>query len=183
MIVLTSRTPLGALKPTTSGAAVRRARALAPRAGPFDFLKNNKDTEGIDPMYAQQQEILRKRRSGANLTKEVNARRANVSRFINKKLPAAEQKKIEEKNRAKANALSKEAVKGGIPLPMASFGMPEFDGGERFDLRGKYVDDGWVDPEDLKKGNGGGLFGGLFGKGAKPPPPPPKKKGFFGGKK
>ena len=183
MFALTSRTPLGALKPTTSGAAVRRARALAPRAGPFDFLKNNKDTEGIDPMYAQQQEILRKRRSGANLTKEVNARRANVSRFINKKLPAAEQKKIEEKNRAKANALSKEAVKGGIPLPMASFGMPEFDGGERFDLRGKYVDDGWVDPEDLKKGNGGGLFGGLFGKGAKPPPPPPKKKGFFGGKK
>ena len=149
MFALTSRTPLGALKPTTSG--VRRARAVAPRAGPFDFLKNNKDTEGIDPMYAQQQEILRKRRSGANLTKEVNARRANVSRFINKKLPAAEQKKIEEKNRAKANALSKEAVKGGIPLPMASFGMPEFDGGERFDLRGKYVDDGSFETDEEQK--------------------------------
>jgi hypothetical protein len=183
MLALTSRTPLGALKVTPSGAPARRARAVVPRAGPFDFLKNNKDTEGIDPMFAQQQEILRKRRSGANLTKEVNARRANVSRFLNKKLPAAEQKKIEEKNRAKANALSKEAVKGGIPLPMASFGMPEFDGGERFDLRGKYVDDGWVDPEDLKKGSGG-LFGGLFGgKKATPPPPPKKKPFFFGGKK
>jgi len=144
-------------------------------------LKNNKDVDGIDPMFQQQQEILKKRRSGANLAKEVNARRSTVSRFINKKLPAAEQKRLEEKNRAAANKLSKEAVKGGLPLPMASFGIPEFDGGERFDLRGKYVDDGWVDEEDLRKG-GAGVFGGLFGKKAPPPPPPKKKGGFFGKK-
>ena len=149
-------------------------------AGPFDWLQNNKDIGGRDTTFEAQQEILRKRRSGANLGKEVAARRAKVSRFVNKKLPAAEQKAIEEKNRKKANALSKEAVKGGIPLPMASFGMPEFDGGERFDLRGKYVDEGWVDPADAKRGSGG-LFGGVFGK--KEPPKTksekPKKKGWF----
>ena len=159
--------------------AVRRAVCV--RAGPFDWLQNNKDVSGRDTMFNEQQEILRKRRSGANLGKEVAARRAKVSRFVNKKLPEAEMKAIEAKNRAKANALSKEAVKGGIPLPMASFGMPEFDGGERFDLRGKYVDEGWVDTESS------GPFGGLFGgkKKSSPPgkaskAPPPKKKGWFG---
>ena len=161
----------------SSSSRHRKRFATTPRAGPFDFLQNNKDIGGRDPMYERQQEILKKRRSGANLSKEVNERRAKVSRYINKKLPAAEQAKIDAENRKKANALSKEAVKGGIPLPMASFGMPEFDGGERFDLRGKYVDEGWVDPEDANKG---GLFGGLFGKKKKTPPPPPKKKGWFG---
>ena len=163
----------------------RRARAIA-RAGPFDFLRNNKDIGGRDTTWEAQQEILKKRRSGANLGKEVAARRAKVSRFVNKKLPAAEQKAIEAKNRAKANALSKEAVTGGIPLPMISLGMPEFDGGERFDLRGKYVDEGWVDPEDAKAAAGDWLFGGAFKKKASSAqkksaaPPKPKKKGWFG---
>ena len=123
--------------------------------GPFEWLQNNKDIGGRDTTFEAQQEILRKRRSGANLGKEVAARRAKVSRFVNKKLPSAEQKAIEEKSK-KANALSKEAVKGGIPLPMASFGMPEFDGGERFDLRGKYVDEGGSIP---RAPSGAGRFG------------------------
>ena len=45
-------------------------------------------------------------------------------------------------------------MKGGIPLPMASFGMPEFDGGERFDLKGPYVDEGWVDEKDKDQKDG-----------------------------
>mmetsp|Transcript_15609 Transcript_15609/g.33832 ORF Transcript_15609/g.33832 Transcript_15609/m.33832 type:complete len:86 (+) Transcript_15609:461-718(+) len=81
---------------------------------------------------------------------------------MNKSLSADEMKNINDKNKKKAAALSKEAMKGGIPLPMASFGMPEFDGGERFDLRAKYTDEGWVDEEAEKKK--GGLFKKLFGK-------------------
>jgi len=37
----------------------------------------------------------------------------------------------------------KEDAKGGIPLPMASFGVSRFDGGERFDLRLPFVDAGY----------------------------------------
>ena len=189
MTALASTIAFRSIASTTSLAresASRRRRAARPRrrpsrvsCGPFDWLQNNKDIGGRDTTFEAQQEILRKRRSGANLGKEVAARRAKVSRFVNKKLPSAEQKAIEERNRKKANALSKEAVKGGIPLPMASFGMPEFDGGERFDLRGKYVDEGWVDPEDAKRGAGG--FGGLFGKKEAPKKKgeKPKKKGWF----
>ena len=69
-------------------------------------------------------------------------------------------------------------------MPMISLGMPEFDGGERFDLRGKYVDEGWVDPEDAKAAAGDWLFGGAFKKKAssaqKKPAATPKKKGWFG---
>ena len=41
--------------------------------------------------------------------------------------------------------------------------MPEFDGGERFDLRAPYADEGWVDTENNGISNPftlGGLFGG-----------------------
>ena len=110
----------------------------------------------------------------------VKARRQKVAGFVNNKLSKREMDAIEKKNQEKANALSKEAFrgKGFIPLPMASFGMPEFDAGERFDLRGPYADEGWVDENDA--GGFKNPFAGLFGKMEKPPPPPPKKKGFFG---
>ena len=56
--------------------------------------------------------------------------------------------------------------------------MPEFDGGERFDLRGKYVDEGWVDPEDA---SARGRFRRFIGKKEAPKKKgeKPKKKGWF----
>ena len=161
--------------------AVTHASLLRPRpinAGLFDFLQNNKDVGGRDPMFEKQQEILKKRRQNVNLEKEINERRRRVGGYMKKNLPEAEMRKINAENERKAKALSKEAMKGGIPLPMASFGMPEFDGGERFDLKGPYADEGWVDETD----DGLGFFSRLFGKKQPPPPPPPppaKKRGFF----
>lgn len=40
-----------------------------------------------------------------------------------------------------------EVPKWGIIIPIAPFGMPEYDGGERFDLRLPHVDNGWVDED------------------------------------
>ena len=79
--------------------------------------------------------------------------------------------------------LAKEAFKGQkgwISLPGMAIGMPEFDGGERFDLRAPYADEGWVDENDKGGGFLGGLFGGKKKEEKKAPPPKPKKKGLFG---
>merc|ERR1719296_266436 len=58
---------------------------------------------------------------------------------------------------------------GGIPLPMASFGVGgefgvggKFDNGGRFDLRLPYAEQGWVDEE-----SDGNPFSNLFGGGKK----------------
>lgn len=131
-------------------------------AGWFD---NNKDVGGRDVMWEKQQEILRKRRSGNNVESEVSERRKKVSGFMKGTLAKEETEAIKKKNREAANALSKEAFKGKgfLPIPGMSIGMPEFDGGERFDLRAPYADEGWVDEEDGGVSNPftlGGLFGG-----------------------
>ena len=164
-------------------------RSLVVTAGWFD---NNKDTAGRDPMFEQQQEILRRRRKGVSLESEVSKRRAKVSGFMKGTLAKEEMTAIKEKNKAKADELSKEAFKGKkgfLSLPTASFGMPEFDGGERFDLRAPYADEGWVDPEDDGVANPftlGGLFGGTKESNAAKKKAEstkreaPKKKGWFG---
>jgi len=139
----------------------RKAHLNVTSKGLFGWLENNKDREGRDEQWEIQQEILRSRKKGGNFDK-VYERRQKVSKYLNKSLSKEEMKEIDDKNRKKANSLSKEAMKGGIPLPMASFGMPEFDGGERFDLRAKYVDEGWVDEDAEKKK--GGFFKKMFNK-------------------
>ena len=76
---------------TTRGSS---RRPLAVTAGWFN---NNKDTAGRDPMFEQQQEILRRRRKGANLESEVSKRRAKVSGFMKGTLAKEEMKEIKEK--------------------------------------------------------------------------------------
>eukprot|EP00466_Bigelowiella_natans_P010970 jgi/Bigna1/90850/estExt_fgenesh1_pg.C_810031 len=48
-----------------------------------------------------------------------------------------------------------------LPIPIASFGLPKFDNGERFDLRLPYVDQGYVaEDSDDAWGRFLGIFGG-----------------------
>mmetsp|Transcript_6975 Transcript_6975/g.12056 ORF Transcript_6975/g.12056 Transcript_6975/m.12056 type:complete len:182 (-) Transcript_6975:415-960(-) len=157
--------PARRLQETTARAIARprrKAHLDVTSKGLFGWLENNKDRDGRDEQWEIQQEMLKARKGGVNFDK-VNERRQKVSKYLNKSLSKEEMKEIDDKNRKAANALSKEAMKGGIPLPMASFGMPEFDGGERFDLRAKYVDEGWVDEEAEKKKKGG-FFKKMFNK-------------------
>ena len=87
---------------------------------------------------------------------------------------------------------------GGIPLPMASFGVGgefgvggKFDNGGRFDLRLPYAEQGWIDEEAEERGNNN-FFANLFGGGGKSKEaakeeakavvegtPEPKKNGFW----
>eukprot|EP01023_Acetabularia_acetabulum_P032949 TRINITY_DN307_c0_g1_i4.p3 TRINITY_DN307_c0_g1~~TRINITY_DN307_c0_g1_i4.p3 ORF type:complete len:194 (+),score=48.85 TRINITY_DN307_c0_g1_i4:158-739(+) len=107
-----------------------------------------------DEMFEQQQEILRARRSKdpANMA-EVNERRRRLS---------IEARKKEEDKKARRDLLEQgirperteeykpydlEAEKGSIIIPLAPFGIPKFDNGERFDLKSPYTDEGWVDPD------------------------------------
>lgn len=88
---------------------------------------------------------------------------------------------------------------GGIPLPMASFGVGgefgvggKFDNGGRFDLRLPYAEQGWIDEEAEEQGNNNffaNLFGGGGGKSKEATKeeakavveetPEPKKNGFW----
>lgn len=75
---------------------------------------------------------------------------------------------------------------GGIPLPMASFGVGgefgvggKFDNGGRFDLRLPYADQGYVDEDADVMGKLSSFFGGKKAKKDETPPPvkeQPKKK-------
>lgn len=109
-----------------------------------------------------QQEVLARRKSGA-WQQEVRERRAKASRYLN---DPEYKKKCDADNRAKFKAqreqekLDNPEPKFGIIIPLAPFGMPEYDGGERFDLRLPYVDNGWVDEDADFFKNVGKLFGG-----------------------
>ena len=52
---------------------------------------------------------------------------------------------------------------GLIIVPQAPFGDPEMDGEERFDLKAKYTDEGYVDENDDGGFSLGRLFGGTSG--------------------
>ena len=51
-----------------------------------------------------------------------------------------------------------------IPFPVNPIGMPEYDNGERFDLRLPYVDNGWVDEDADVMGKLGRWLTGKGGK-------------------
>eukprot|EP00210_Caulerpa_lentillifera_P004257 g4061.t1 len=106
-----------------------------------------------DEMFRRQQEILEERRSKSGKSiKAAEERRRKAT---------AEAREKEEKKRLAREAMSRgekpvtdgprkpvysdEDNELGIVIPIAPFGIPKYDQGERFDLRSPYVDKGWVD--------------------------------------
>lgn len=83
-LLLSARVAVSDARPLTR----RAARVAAPRSSgavtiTAGWFENNQDVEGRDVMFEKQQEILRARRSGKNVEKEVKARRKQVSGFMN----------------------------------------------------------------------------------------------------
>ncbi|KAI8101050.1 hypothetical protein M9434_005430 [Picochlorum sp. BPE23] len=116
----------------------------------FGFGNNEEKKEREREKEAQfraQQEILARRKNNS-WQQGVKERRAKASRYMQ---DPEFKKQCDEENRKKF--LAKKEAEGPEPkgfafiVPIAPFGMPEYDGGERFDLRLPYVDNGWVDED------------------------------------
>lgn len=102
--------------------------------------------EWKEEMWKEQQAILKRRRSGGNKKyfEDVAQRRKDAAESLRKKEEARERGDDigELKNNLGPDGVER---KGGIPIPIASFGLPLYDQGERFDLRSKYVENPKVD--------------------------------------
>lgn len=95
-------------------------------------------------------------------------RRAEVARYM--KLSKAEQRKYREQNpdnqgpiygaEPKLIGESKIPFLPTIFLPVAPFGDPKMDGGERWDLKAAYTDEGYEDPDADVMGKLARFFGG-----------------------
>ena len=127
--------------------ARRAAAAPRVRAGLFDNF--GKSTESAkDDEFRRQQEVLRARRSGKAI-EAAQKRRAAVQQFVSdpevKKRGKVSRQAFEGK---KKEVYSEEDNKlGGIIIPLAPFDIPEFDNGERWDLKAGYADEGWEDED------------------------------------
>ena len=110
------------------------------------FGKDDEKEREKEEQYRAQQEVLNRRKSNS-WQKGVKERRQKASRYLN---DPEFKKQCDEENRKKF--LAKKAEEGpepkfGIIIPIIPVGIPEYDGGERFDLRLPYVDNGWVDDD------------------------------------
>ena len=147
MVVLTQKHVMtGNTLLVTSNKAIRPAQTrLAPTQALFGFGKKREKTwreVEREEQIAIQQEVLARRKTNS-WQKDVQERRAKASKYLND----PEFKKVcDAENRAKfkaARALEEPEPKFGIIIPIIPVGLPEYDGGERFDLRLPYVDNGW----------------------------------------
>mmetsp|Transcript_18814 Transcript_18814/g.39395 ORF Transcript_18814/g.39395 Transcript_18814/m.39395 type:complete len:219 (-) Transcript_18814:2823-3479(-) len=149
---------------TTSSACGHSATAL-------NFFGGGSGAKDLDEEWERQQEILRLRKDPEARQKyfdEVEERRAQANKEQTEKWawqkkeygkgedPIDEWKKRRESGQISdlENQYGDPEEIGGIPLPMASFGVGgefgvggKFDNGGRFDLRLPYAEQGWVDED------------------------------------
>ena len=120
----------------------------------------------------RQQEILARRRNkkkNREYFEAVTERRRQLEKGIQSRRlqvvegedPLIAWKKLRQDGKIKDIGYD-EAPQGSIPMPMASFGIPRFDNGERFDLRLPHVEHGYTDEDADAMGKLMRFFG--FGK-------------------
>lgn len=155
--------------------ALARDASVARASHVMIFGKSAAQQRAIDEAYEAQQAILARRRNPRareQYFKDTEKRREQeTDKWIDKlawqkREDSAGFNKLDEFKKRRATGKVKklgyeDQQKGGIPLPMASFGVGgefgvggKFDNGERFDLRLPYVDMGWVEEKPAKKAKG-----------------------------
>ncbi|KAL1499781.1 hypothetical protein AB1Y20_012467 [Prymnesium parvum] len=170
---------VGAVAPSRVASAAPRA---APRLGLFDALfgKDEAVEAEKEAQLRAQQEILARRRNpaaGRAYAAELAARRAAASKEAREKIgwqrAVGVDPLVEFKRRQAAGEVKKmgyeDEPKGGIPMPMASFGVGgefglggKYDNGERFDLRLPYAEQGWTEELDEEKVESVDFFANLM---------------------
>lgn len=128
--------------------------------------------EQRDAELQAQKEILERRRNekaSAEYMESVAARRADAEAFFQSNQLDIQpgEDPLEAWKRKEARGMIKplgyeDVPEGGIPLPAASFGIPKYDNGERFDLRLPHVDVGYETADADVMGKIARFFG--FGK-------------------
>lgn len=145
-------------------------RRTPPAMGPW--RKGEKDEA-----FEKQQEILARRRDknrNSDYFEEIKKRREAIEQYYDKrrlKVPHGEDpivawKKLKEEGLIDESAYT-ELDEGGIPIPMASFGIPQYDNGGRFDLRLPHVEIGYTDEDADVMSKAGNALKKLFGFGKK----------------
>lgn len=139
-----------------------------------------------DEAFLQQQEILARRRDkkrNKQYFDDIHKRRAEVEEdFQNRQLkvkegedPLIPWKEMKDKGYIDEGGYSEED-EGGIPIPMASFGIPYYDRGGRFDLKLPHVEHGYEDPDADIMAKAGKKLKNLFGFGGKKEPTQDEKE-------
>lgn len=154
--------PLPAGGPSRVGACTIRPR----------MALRGRSPEQRDAELQAQKEILERRRNekkSAQYMESVASRRAEAEAFFQSNQLDIQpgEDPLEAWKRKEARGLIKpigyeDVPEGGIPLPAASFGIPKYDNGERFDLRLPHVDVGYESADADVMGKVARFFG--FGK-------------------
>lgn len=156
--------------------------------GEVSHLKNENGRRGVvtmgpwrkgekDEAFKLQQEILARRRDKKRKEEhfeDIRKRRENIEEYYDKRRlkvkvgedPLVAWKKLREDGLVDESSYS-EMDEGGIPIPMASFGIPKYDNGGRFDLRLPHVEVGYTDEDADVMSKAGNAFKKLFGFGGK----------------
>lgn len=139
-----------------SAAAGRRPAVKVQALFGFGGDKNKEKDADKEEQFRMQQELLERRRTGADI-KAAGERRKKVSDTLasRKAERLAEREALGRGEMPESLAKWKPYKKeedakgtGGIIVPLNPLGMRMYDEGERFDLRSPYSDDGWVDPDE-----------------------------------
>ena len=128
--------------------------------------------------FRKQQEILARRRDkkqSKEYFENVEKRREDVEEYFDNRTlkveegedPIVEWKRMKDAGFIDDDVGYSEEEESGIPIPMASFGIPKYDRGARFDLKLPHVEHGYTDADADVIAKAGNAFKKLFGFGKK----------------